>query len=188
MPSGGVAVEASQPAFGVRGVVGAISSDSASPAPADAPAGTLFVDVEGAVEAPGVRQLPNGSRIGDAIAAAGGYGADVDIAAAGRTLNLASRLTDGQQINVPALGDPVDIGGDGPATTAAPGNAGGLVDINHASSDELDTLPGVGPVTAQKIIDARTEQPFATIDELQSRGVVGAATFDKLRDLITVNP
>ena len=63
-----------------------------------------------------------------------------------------------------------------------------MIDINHATADELDTLPGIGPVTAAKIIDARTQAPFATVDELQSRGVVGASTFEKLRDLVTVTP
>jgi competence protein ComEA len=144
---------------------------------------------------PGVHKLEAGSRVGDAIAAAGGYSASADIEAAGTGLNLASKLSDGQQIHVPALGEvivaaPLPGGGPGggPGGAGQSPGSGGLIDINHASADELDTLPGIGPVTAAKIIDARTQAPFATVDELQSRGVVGQSTFDKLRDLITITP
>ncbi|HEY5489440.1 MAG TPA: ComEA family DNA-binding protein [Candidatus Limnocylindrales bacterium] len=193
LPSGGVTVDS--PGNGlVPRAVGAVGTSALSSfaigTPAPMPA-TLIVDVEGAVVSPGVHALPDGSRVGDAIAAAGGYAATVDIAVASRSLNLAARLTDGQQVHVPALGETAapasapDAGGGGGAS-AAP--AGGLVDINHATAEELDTLPGIGPVTAQKIIDARTQAPFASVDELQSRGVVGASTFEKLRDLITVTP
>ena len=152
-------------------------------------AGSIVVDIEGAVTDPGLHQISADSRVGDAIAAAGGYAANADIEAAGRSLNLAAKLTDGQQVRVPALGDAVTApdqpnAGGGPT----PGSAGGLVDINHATAEELDTLPGIGPVTAAKIIDARAATPFASVDELQSRGVVGSATFEKLRDLITVTP
>ena len=193
LPSGGVTVDS--PGDGLQSrAVAAVGSSAPSSfavgAVSSAPA-TLIVDVEGAVVSPGVHALPDGSRVGDAIAAADGYAPAVDIAAASRSLNLAARLTDGQQVHVPALGETVaspsapDVGQGGDAS-AAP--AGALVDINHATADELDTLPGIGPVTAQKIIDARTVAPFASVDELQSRGVVGASTFDKLRDLITATP
>ena len=168
-----------------RGVVSAIGSARPSSVAA---VGSIVVDIEGAVADPGLHELAADSRVGDAISAAGGYAANVDIDAVARVLNLAAKLTDGQQIRVPALGDTVVVGT--PATDAgtdSPG-AGGLIDINHATAEELDTLPGIGPVTAAKIIDARTEAPFVTIDELQSRGVVGPSTFEKLRDLITVTP
>jgi competence protein ComEA len=149
----------------------------------------LIVDIEGAVSVPGLHQLPNGSRLGDAIAAAGGYAPSVDIDAATRLLNLAEKVTDGQQIRVPMLGDSSAA----PPTPATPGGSepnsvGGLVDLNHASAEELDTLPGIGPVTAAKIIDARAQAPFASVDDFGSRGVVGPSTFEKLRDLVTVTP
>jgi competence protein ComEA len=139
----------------------------------------LIVDVEGAVVEPGVHSVPAGSRVADAIAAAGGYSTEVDIAAAALALNLAEHLVDGQKIHVPARGELVVI----PGATSAPG--GGLVDINHASQEQLESLPGIGPVTAAKIIAAR---PFGAIDELDSRDVVGPSVMEQIRDLITVTP
>ena len=191
LPSGGVSVDGPGGDLAPRVVV-AVSTAALRSFAAVAPASeaaTVIVDVEGAVVSPGVHTLPDGSRVGDAIAAAGGYAPAVDIAAATHSLNLAARLTDGQQIHVPALGEavaPLASAASGGGASAAP--AAGPIDINHATADELDALPGIGPVTAQKIIDARTQAPFASIDELQSRGVVGASTFEKLRDLITVTP
>jgi competence protein ComEA len=143
----------------------------------------LVIDVEGAVVDPGVHQVAAGGRVADAIAAAGGYSAEVDIAAAAGELNLAAVITDGQKIHVPARGEVATLPGG--ATNAPSGVSTGPIDINHASADELDTLPGIGPVTAAKIIAAR---PFATIDELDSRDVVGPSTLDKIRDLITITP
>lgn len=150
---------------------------------------TIVVDVQGAVEKPGVWRLPVDSRVGDAIEVAGGYSTQVDIAAAARQLNLAAELTDGQQVHVPSLGEseaiaanPNALGTDGSATT------GTLININSASETELDTLPGIGPVTAAKIISARAEAPFESIDELQSRDVLSQSVLDKIRELITIGP
>jgi competence protein ComEA len=151
-------------------------------------AAELVVDVEGAVGRPGLLRLPQGSRVGDAVAAAGGYSAQVDIAAATAMLNLAQVLSDGEQIHVPLRGEVAA------ATPAAAGNAAGpttggrLIDINTATPEQLDTLPGIGPVTAAKIVTARQETPFASIDDLASRGVVGSSTLEKIRSLITVGP
>jgi competence protein ComEA len=185
LPTGGVALEASGAPFDAHGAVahGSVRLPSSTVA-----AASIVVDVEGAVARPGLHEVGADSRVGDAIAAAGGYAPDVDIEAASRILNLAAKLTDGQQVRVPALGDPATVStpGSGPNAPTQPG--GGLIDINHATADELDTLPGIGPVTAAKIIDARTAAPFAAIDELQSRGVIGPSTFEKLRDLVTVTP
>lgn len=144
-------------------------------------AATLIVDVEGAVVDPGVHSVAVGGRVADAIAAAGGYSTEVDIAAAANALNLAASLTDGQKIHVPARGEAVQSS----ATLAPGGIPTGPIDINHATESELESLPGIGPVTAAKIIAAR---PFATIDELDSRDVVGPSTLEKIRDLITVTP
>jgi competence protein ComEA len=102
--------------------------------------------------------------------------------AAAAELNLAEPVKDGDRIVVPARGDPTP----GTSGGSAGGGTGGLVDLNTATAAELDALPGVGPVTAQKIIDARAEKPFASVDELRARKIVGAATFEKLRELVTV--
>jgi competence protein ComEA len=141
--------------------------------------GQLVVDVEGAVLRPGVIELPAGSRVADAIEAAGGYGPHVDLAAAAAQVNLAAVLRDGQQIVVPVVGATTGPG-------AGNGGAGGLVDLNRASPEELDALPGIGPVTVQKIVAARTEQPFASLEEMVTRKVLTNAQADKIRDLVTL--
>ncbi len=140
----------------------------------------LVVDVEGAVLRPGVIELPPGSRVADAIEAAGGYGPHVDLVAAAAQVNLAAVLRDGQQIVVPLVGTATGGG------TGSGAGAGGLVDLNSASPEELDALPGIGPVTVQKIVAARTEQPFASLEEMVTRKVLTNAQVDKIRDLVTL--
>lgn len=160
---------------------GAVASGSAAGGP------EVVVDVQGAVLRPGVQRLAAGSRVGDAIAAAGGYSPRVDAARAAAELNLAATVADGDRVVVPARGDAATgSGGGGGGGSGGGGSGDGLVDLNTASESELDALPGVGPVTVQKIIDARAEQPFASVDELRERKIVGAATFEKLRNLVTV--
>jgi competence protein ComEA len=139
----------------------------------------LVVDVEGAVLRPGIIELPTGSRVADAIEAAGGYGPQVDLVAAAAQVNLAAVLRDGQQIVVPLMGA-ASGGGSGN------GGAGGLVDLNAASPEELDALPGIGPVTVQKIVAARAEQPFTSLEEMVTRKVLTNAQVDKIRDLVTL--
>jgi competence protein ComEA len=138
----------------------------------------LVVDVEGGVNLPGIHRLPAGSRVADALAAAGGYAEGADLAAAARSLNLAAAVVDGQQIYVPVLGEGPATGGDGAGS--------GLVNLNRASQSELEALPGIGPVTAQKIIDARAEMPFTTLDELVTREVLTARQLEQIADLVTV--
>jgi competence protein ComEA len=148
---------------------------SADPSPDEA---MLVVDVAGAVRAPGLYRLPAGARIGDAIAAAGGFGPAVDAGAVALSLNLAARLTDGEKVIVPARGGATDPP-DGSASSP------GLVDLNHATEAELDALPGIGPVTAKKIIASRTERPFSSAQELLDRKLVWQATWEKIRELVT---
>jgi competence protein ComEA len=153
-------------------------------------AGTVLVDVEGAVRVPGLHRVPAGSRVGDAIATAGGYAESADLEAAASTLNLAELLIDGAKIRVPQIGDR-PIGMD-PQVDLHPGTsaplAGGLIDLNHAGEAALDSLPGIGPVTVAKIIEAREAAPFASLDDLVSRSVVSASVLEKIRGLATVTP
>ena len=152
------------------------------------------VDVQGAVARPGLHRLAAGSRVGDAVAAAGGYGPQVDIRGAAERLNLAEQLSDGAKIYVPAMGDatpgpPLTSGSVGSSgSLGAIADGGGLIDVNTAGQAELETLPGIGPVTAAKIIAAREQSPFATVDDLLVREVVGPATFEKIRTLVSVTP
>jgi competence protein ComEA len=123
--------------------------------------------------------------VGDLVAVAGGYGGRVDTARAERELNQAARLQDGDQIRVPARGEPEhsQATGGGPAA-AAPDQ--GLIDLNSATDAELDALPGIGPVTVAKIVAAREEAPFTTIEDLRTRGLVGQKTFDNIRGSLVV--
>jgi competence protein ComEA len=191
-----VAIVASgpQPVALVETGVGAVSAEGPSPAgdrPATSPsAASIVVHVAGAVRRPGLVRLTDGARVADAIDAAGGLGPMADPERVGRDLNLAERLTDGERVVVPARDDPADAsavdgtsGGMGPGPGGAPD---GLVDLNHADATALDSLPGIGPVTAAKIIAARTERPFTSLDELVQRKVVSASTLEKFRDRAVV--
>lgn len=155
---------------------------SVSAVPSSGPAGTLVVDVEGGVLRPGIVELPGGSRVADAIRAAGGYSRDADLVAAAAGVNLAAFVGDGQQIFVPVLG------GAGPEISPGTdrGGGSGLVNLNTAAPEALDALPGIGPVTVQKIVAARTEERFRSLDELVTRKVLTSSQLEKVRDLVTV--
>lgn len=151
---------------------------TAPAAPASPPPAPVVVDVVGSVRRPGLYRLPQGARIADALARAGGAGRHADLA----LVNLAAPLSDGQQIIVPARGAAVPAG----AAPAAPGAPAGPVHLNSATEPELDALPGVGPVTAQKILDYRQQHGlFTSVEELDAIPGIGPARIDQLRALVT---
>lgn len=149
-------------------------------APAKPAAGKLLVvDVAGAVRRPGLYSLRTGSRIDDAIAAAGGATAKAQLDA----VNLAAPVADGEQVVVPGRGAA------GAATAVSPPAAGSSpsapLDLNTATAEQLDTLPGIGPVTAQKILDYRQEHgAFHSVAELESVPGIGAGRLAQLKGLV----
>jgi competence protein ComEA len=147
-----------------------------------APSGEVAVHVAGRVRRPGLVRLPAGSRVQDAIRAAGGATSGADLNA----INLARKLADGEQVRVPAPGDPAPP----PDPAVTPGGAGATpsapLDLNTATPEQLDTLPGVGEVTASRIITYRSAHPFTTVDELLEVPGIGQRRFDQLKDLVTV--
>jgi competence protein ComEA len=152
------------------------------PPPTPAP---IRVHVTGAVIQPGVYDLAVDSRIEDLIAISGGFAADADPA----SLNLAAQLQDGTQITVPT--QRAIVVSQSETSTQTPDNPPSTpsfpININTASQEELEYLPGIGPVTAGKIIDYRqSEGNFASIEEIQKVSGIGPATFEKLSDLISV--
>lgn len=190
---GGVALVVAVGGSGGATIEGPGVGPAASASPSlEAAFGEIVVDVTGAVSNPGLYHLATGARVGDAIDAAGGFGPRVDVDRVGRELNLAATLNDGDQVRVPSRDDPSPAPGGGAGGPGGPGGSGaggsgggGLIDLNTASQAELEELPGIGPVTAQKIIAAREESAFRTVDELRERGLVGEKTFEDLRALVT---
>lgn len=139
---------------------------------------SIEVYITGAISKPDVYALPTGSIVKDLIAAAGGATTDADLEA----INLAQRLSDQMHIHVPHKGEAVPT----PTVGSAPG---ALININTADATLLDTLPGIGPSTAQAIIEFRTNNgPFKKIEDIKNVPRIGDVLFDKIRSMITVGP
>jgi competence protein ComEA len=188
------------PALTVAGAAGAFGEQAAGSAPPPgrptAAGAPLVVSVAGKVRRPGLVKVPDGARVADAIAQAGGplRGADLT------PLNLARRVADGEQIVVglplppgspdaaPSSGAPPAGQSGGPAGGGA-GAAGGTgkIDLNRATIEQLDTLPGVGPVTAQRILDWRARHGrFSSVEQLREIEGIGERRFSQLRDQVTL--
>ncbi|MGN6252166.1 MAG: helix-hairpin-helix domain-containing protein [Marmoricola sp.] len=155
---------------------------AAVPSGPASPSGLVVVDVAGRVRHPGVVRLPVGSRVVDALRRAGGARSRADLT----SINLAAVLTDGQQILVGAPGRPPAAAG-GTGTASAAGAGGPLLDLNAASQQDLEALPGVGPVTAQKILQWRTAHgAFSSLDELLEVDGIGPKTLADLAPHLTL--
>jgi competence protein ComEA len=151
---------------------------SVSPSPA-----SLIIHVAGWVRRPGVYELPQGSRVIDAVEMAGGPRNGAELG----TLNLAAPLSDGQQVLVAKQAGPAGAGTLPAAPGASPSGGATLVNVNTATAEELDTLPGIGEVLAAEIIAYREEQgPFSAVDQLVDVSGIGEVTLEEIRDLVTV--
>src|SRR5512138_3889958 len=150
------------------------------PAPTDKP---VIVYITGAVPRPGVYALPRGARVQDAISAAGGFLAEAEKS----QINLAALVDDGEKLDIPYLEGSIPVIGT-PVPEVVTSTTE-LININTASLAELDTLPGVGPTTAQKIIDYREQNgPFVNAEDIINVSGIGPGTYERFKNLITVGP
>lgn len=175
-----------------QATTGAVAAASALPTTPSASATIVVVDVAGAVRRPGVQRLPAGSRVDDALSRAGGVLPDADLTAT----NRARVLADGELVRVPRVGEtpvaaPAPQGGSGVSAGAtAPGGTGAPgapVDLNTADAAALDSLPGIGPALAARILEWRASHGrFTSVDELGEVSGIGDATLERLRPLVRV--
>lgn len=135
--------------------------------------GEIYVDVAGAVQNPGMFKLTAGSRVNDALSAAGGLSGEADRDWVETTLNLAAKVNDGDKLFIPSLSE----------TSEGPPKVSDKININTASLAELDTLYGIGPATAQKIIDGR---PYSKIEDLVAKKAVSQTVFERIKDEISL--
>ncbi len=140
------------------------------------PSGNITVDIAGAVMKPGVYTLPNGSRLQDLLIQAGGLSDQADREQIAKSINLASVLHDSMKVYIPLLGE------QGQAV-AGSSTTDGLININQASTAELDSLPGIGAVTAEKIIQGR---PYETMEDLLEKKIVSSSVFEKIKEKISL--
>ena len=150
------------------------------PVPTEKP---LIVYITGAVPRAGVYALPQGARVQDAISAAGGFLAEAEKA----QINLAALLEDGEKLDIPYIEGASPIIATPAATIVAATTE--LLNLNTASAAELEALPGIGPTTAQKIVDYREQNgPFINAEDIINVSGIGPGTYERIKDLITVGP
>ena len=162
------------------------------------PGGELTAEIGGSVEKPGVYKLAVGSRIDDLLVSSGGFTADADRNYTDKYLNRAAKLADGQKVYIPKAGEQTlgasgskqtlgtsdkSGGGDQTVSSNFSSDSQGLININTASTSQLESLPGIGPVYAQNIIEHR---PYSTTQELVSKGAIKQNLYDKIKDGLTV--
>jgi competence protein ComEA len=164
---------------------GGSASSTSTDADSGTPSGTAFVQVVGQVRKPGVYELPSGDRVVDAVAAAGGFTAKADQA----SLNLAQVISDGQQIVVAARGAVAAVGASGAGgsgDSASGTSASGIVDINTADATGLETLDGIGPALAQRILAYRTaHNGFRSVNDLQNVTGIGPKKFAAIKGSVS---
>jgi competence protein ComEA len=136
----------------------------------------IKVDISGAVLTPGVYELPSDARVEQVIEAAGGLTMDADPKYISKSLNLAQRVSDGLKIYIPPVGESGGVAG---ASTESEG----VISLNDSSLSTLEKLPGVGPATAQKIIDGR---PYSSIEDLLIKKVIGRGVYEKIKDKVSI--
>lgn len=154
------------------------NTDKSGTADISPPSTKIVVDIEGAVVHPGMYNLASTSRVQDAIAIAGGLSTKADRGQVAKQMNLAAKLSDGMKLYIPFVGETAAAAGQSIA-----GVSSVSVSVNSASASELDSLPGVGPVTAQKIISSR---PYSALDDLVSKKAVSQSVFEKIKDQISL--
>lgn len=181
---GGVVIERESAPVTTLSIPAATPSAASTPEPAADP---VFVHIDGAVEAPGVYELTGAlPRVNDAVIAAGGLAGDADTSA----LNLAAVLSDGEKIHVPRQGEAVAAGQNSSRAASGPdagASSSGVLNINTATAEELDSLPGIGPSTAAAIVEDRERNgPFASPEDLMRVSGIGEGKFSKLKDRIRV--
>ncbi len=186
--AGQAGVAAESGSAGQGDVFGAVGSENAAAPVLDEDSGKIYVDVAGAVKKPGVVLLSEGARVFHAVDAAGGFSDD----AAKDSLNLAMALSDGDKLYVPSVTEVLEAEAGAEGTFTDAGNFGssgsnGKININKASSEELQSLNGIGTVTAAKIVSYREEHgKFKHIEDIKNVSGIGEGTFSKFKDNICV--
>ena len=151
--------------------------------------GEITIEIAGEILTPGVYKLPAGSRVEDLLVISGGFTAGADRNWTDKYLNRAAKLTDGQKVFIPGVSEQSNVlsakntGGDQTVSSTFSSDSNALINVNTASLGELDTLPGIGPVYGQSIIEHR---PYSTLEELVSSGAIKQSLYDKIKDKVTL--